>query len=120
LKRSRISLFAKYAKLLLILPLCLIYGLLTLLASCDSGSSSIGPVATDTPQLTANDVQRLITQAVDLADQMAVDIVVAVSDREANLLGAFSMTGTNGAVADAALCQLGARDKAPHSGIPEQ
>jgi len=112
LKRSRISFFAKNAKLLLILPLSLIYGLLTLLASCDSGSSSIGPVDTTTPQLTANEVQKLITQAVDLADQMAVDIVVAVTDREANLLGAFIMTGTDGVVDDAALGQLGAKDKA--------
>ena len=56
MKRSRISFFAKNAKLLLILPLSLIYGLLTLLASCDSGSSSIGPVVTDTPQWTANEV----------------------------------------------------------------
>ena len=112
MKRSGPSFFAKNTKLLLILPLSLIYGLLTLLASCDSGTSSIGPVATDTPQLTASEVQRLITQAVDLADQMTVDIVVAVIDREANLLGAFSMTGTNGVVDDAVLGQLGAKDKA--------
>lgn len=54
----------------------------------------------NTPQLTQSDVQQLIAQAVDLAQQNGQAAVIAVADRWGNPLAVFSMTGTAGSEAD--------------------
>ncbi len=55
---------------------------------------------TDTSELTDGDVQTLVTQAVELAEQMNQSIIVAVCDRFGNILSVFSMNDTQGSVWD--------------------
>lgn len=45
--------------------------------------------------LTSSDVQTIISQAVSAAAQLNRPVTVAVTDREANVLGVFQMTGAN-------------------------
>jgi len=50
------------------------------------------------PVLTIADVQRLLTQAVDVAEILGEKIVVGVLDREGNILGTYRMTGSLGLI----------------------
>ncbi len=63
------------------------------------------------PALTETDVQRLMAQAVAVAEQMNEKINVAVVDREGNVLGVFHMNGA-GQAAPAAQALLGEIAKA--------
>lgn len=65
---------------------------------CDSESSPTGPGPTQSINLEAPEVQTLVTQAVEQAERLQEKIVVAVADREGNVLGVFKM---NNAAADA-------------------
>lgn len=73
-----------------------------LLASCGSGSGSVGtavctgactPPATASDFLTAEDVQRVIAQATAEATIRKLPATIAVVDRVGNVLGVFRMTG---------------------------
>ncbi len=66
--------------------------------SCDFGG---GPAFIDDqkqlqlpPILTVEDVQTLITQAVEVAESLNESISVGILDREGNILGSFVMTGS--------------------------
>lgn len=60
--------------------------------SC-SGSMPTPAMIIGTDPLTVDDVTQLVAQAVDVSASMNEKIVVAVLDREGNLLGRFQMTG---------------------------
>lgn len=70
---------------------------------CDSGKSPTIFISTERPQLTVEEVQTLIIQAVEMAERLNEKIVVAVMDREANILGVFRMNGTTGSLEDPVL-----------------
>ena len=52
----------------------LIWGIF--LSGCNSSESPIGPVETDTPQLTSQEVRVLMRRAVDVADQLAKKLLL--------------------------------------------
>jgi len=64
------------------------------LCGCNSSNPPTSSTPTDTPALTVQDVQTLMTQAVEQARRLNQVINVAVVDREANVLGVFRMNGT--------------------------
>ena len=64
--------------------------------SSGSGDSTTPPARIAVRSLTVADVETLITQAVEQAERQGASIVVAVTNREAVPLGAFSMTGSSG------------------------
>jgi len=61
------------------------------LCGCNSANSPTTSTPTNTPALTAQDLQTLMTQAVEQAQRLNETINVAVVDREGNLLGVFRM-----------------------------
>jgi uncharacterized protein GlcG (DUF336 family) len=63
------------------------------ISGCDSGPAPINSTPTDTPALTTQDIQTLMTQAVEQAQRLNEIINVAIVDREANVLGIFRMNG---------------------------
>lgn len=91
---SRLNLFARYGRLTAIVGLAALSLLLARLA----GAASI-PVL-PTGQLQVGDVQTIIAQAVTQAVHDKVQVVVAVTDREGNVLGVFDMTGAPSASED--------------------
>ncbi len=74
-------------------------GIVTILATavlwfaCDSTTAPETP--TETGRLTLADVQALTAHAVELAQSLGQPVVVAISDREGNVLGLFRMTGSD-------------------------
>ncbi len=72
----------------IILPLAL-----SLLPSCDSVEPSPPPIVSCTPALTQSDVESIIAHAVEQALRLNQRVIIAVSDREGNILGVFRMTG---------------------------
>jgi len=70
---------------------------LILISGCDSEQARIINSPTGTPDLSVSDVQTLLAQAIDAAEQIGAAVTVAVVDREANVLGVFRMTGTTDA-----------------------
>ncbi|HXG01087.1 MAG TPA: heme-binding protein [Bacteroidota bacterium] len=80
--RPRISL----AVMLLPLVLCLF-------PSCDTVEPSPPAVVSCTPSLTLSDVETIIAHAVEQAQRLNQRVIIAVSDREGNILGVFRMTG---------------------------
>lgn len=80
------------------LVLCLLAFFLT--SACDTPLSPTGGNSTDTSPLTNDDVQKLVTQAVDQAVKVGQSVVVAVTDRAGNILAVYSMNGTQGSVWD--------------------
>ena len=91
--QSKSTVFSIISLLLLILAAIA----LILISGCDSEQARIINSPTGTPDLTVLDVQTLLTQAIDAAEQIGAAVTVAVVDREANVLGAFRMTGTSDA-----------------------
>ncbi|MFQ5649370.1 MAG: heme-binding protein [bacterium] len=67
---------------------------------CDSGGSPTFVTPIERPQLTGDEVQTLIARAVEQAERQNTAAVIAVSDREANILGVFRMTGSAGSAED--------------------
>lgn len=65
----------------------------TLTPSCDSLESVTPGNPACSATLTRGEVESLIAHAVELAQRNAQRVVVAVSDREGNVLGLFRMTG---------------------------
>jgi uncharacterized protein GlcG (DUF336 family) len=63
------------------------------LSGCDSGPAPTNSTPTDTPALTAQDIQTLMAQAVEQAQRLNESVNVAIVDREANVLGIFRMNG---------------------------
>lgn len=61
--------------------------------SCDSVGPAPPSVTTCTELLTQTEVESIIAHAVEQAQRLDQKIIVAVSDREGNILGAFRMTG---------------------------
>lgn len=51
-------------------------------------------IAADESKLTADDVRKIISQAVAQADASGLKVTVAVTDKEGNVLGVFKMAGT--------------------------
>lgn len=64
------------------------------LCGCNSASSPTTSTPTNTPSLTTQDIQTLMTQAVEQAQRLNETINVAIVDREANVLGIFRMNGS--------------------------
>jgi len=60
---------------------------------CDSVESPTIALSTSTGMLVESDVQTLIAHAVEQAERLGVKASIAVTDREANVLGVFNMTG---------------------------
>lgn len=87
------AVISKLSSLLLLLTLAS----LLLMSGCDSEQARIINSPTGTPDLSVLDVQTLLTQAIDAAEQIGAVVTVAVVDREANVLGVFRMTGTTDA-----------------------
>jgi uncharacterized protein GlcG (DUF336 family) len=50
-------------------------------------------IAADESKLTADDVRKIISQAVAQADASGLKVTIAVTDKEGNVLGVFKMTG---------------------------
>ena len=50
-------------------------------------------IAADESKLTADDVKKIISQAVAQADASGLKVTIAVTDKEGNILGIFRMTG---------------------------
>lgn len=86
-----------YALALFYLFVLLLY---ILFSNCSSNNSPTAANLTDTPELTAGDVQTLVNQAVEQAERLNQKIVVAVTDRFGNILAIYSMNGTQGSVWD--------------------
>jgi uncharacterized protein GlcG (DUF336 family) len=63
------------------------------LPSCDSVDLAPPPVSTCTELLTQSEVESIIAHAVEHAQRLNQKIIIAVSDREGNVLGVFRMTG---------------------------
>ncbi len=63
------------------------------LTGCNSAKNPTTSTPTDTPTLTVQDVQTLMTQAVEQAQRLNESVYIAVVDREANILGLFRMNG---------------------------
>lgn len=83
-----------FARNFLIIFAALILSIMTLsILSCDSERSPVVSIVTGTPDLTAADVQEIITHAVEQAERLGITAAVAVLDREGNVLGVFRMTG---------------------------
>lgn len=74
-------------------------GLMDMVVSADGMISNIvqmrlaGEAAAAANDLVVSDVQTIIAQAVTKAQQVGLRVAVAVTDREGNVLGVFSMTG---------------------------
>lgn len=62
-------------------------------SSCDELDPSPPAVSTATAPLTLAEVQVLIAHAVEQAQRVNQRVIIAISDREGNILGAFRMTG---------------------------
>ncbi|MGH7455839.1 MAG: GlcG/HbpS family heme-binding protein, partial [bacterium] len=62
-------------------------------SGCNSAKNPTTSTPTDTPTLTMQDVQTLMTQAVEQAQRLNENVYIAVVDREANILGLFRMNG---------------------------
>ncbi len=60
---------------------------------CDSVETPTISTSTATGTLEVSDVQTLIAHAVEQAERLGVKASIAVTDREANVLGVFNMTG---------------------------
>jgi uncharacterized protein GlcG (DUF336 family) len=93
--------FAKKTNLLgacLLLATTMLF--VVVISGCDSEKSpTIGnPISSQS--LEVQDVQTIITQAVEQAERLDEKVVVAVTDREANILGVFRMNGSTGSVED--------------------
>lgn len=71
------------------------------LLQCDARAPLAVTAIDDTPQLTQSEVQQLIAQAVEVAQQNGQAAVIAVADRWGNPLAVFSMNGTAGSAVDA-------------------
>ncbi len=67
---------------------------------CDADTSLNYTAKDDTPELTQNDVQTLIAQAVDIAQQSRQNAVIAIADRWGNPVSVFVMTGSAGSDID--------------------
>ncbi len=78
-----------------LLFVCVLIGIIAII-SCDSQKLPTISTPIETPLLTVEDVQSLITHAVEQAERLNEKVVVAVTDREANVLGVFNMNGTTG------------------------
>ncbi len=63
------------------------------LPSCDDVDLSPPAVSTATAPLTKDEVESIIAHAVEQAQRLNQKIIVAVSDREGNILGVFRMVG---------------------------
>ncbi|MGH7599900.1 MAG: GlcG/HbpS family heme-binding protein [bacterium] len=63
------------------------------LTGCNSAKNPTVSTPTDTPALTVQDVQTLMTQAVEQAQRLNENVYIAIVDREANILGLFRMNG---------------------------
>ncbi len=70
------------------------------LFSCERSPSPTTTSDDTTPTLSILDVQTLIAQAVEQAQRRGDSIDVAITDREGNVLGAFSMTNSVGSTTD--------------------
>ncbi len=77
------TVISKLSSLLLLLTLAS----LLLMSGCDSEQARIINSPTGTPDLSVLDVQTLLTQAIDAAEQIGAVVTVAVVDREANDTG---------------------------------
>jgi uncharacterized protein GlcG (DUF336 family) len=66
------------------------------LTGCNSAKNPTTSVPTDSPALTVQDVQTLMTQAVEQAQRLNENVYIAVVDREANILGVFRMNNAPG------------------------
>ncbi|HEX9655145.1 MAG TPA: heme-binding protein [bacterium] len=75
-------------------------GFYLVFSSCSTGNAPTSPTPQPTPVLTSDDVQRLLTQAVDQAQRLNQQVVVAVTDRVGNILAIYSMTNTQGSTWD--------------------
>jgi len=71
-----------------------------LIAGCDSEKSPTISTPLGSPTLEIQDVQTLITHAVEQAERLGVKANIAVTDREANVLGVFVMNGSAGSTVD--------------------
>ncbi len=69
-------------------------------SSCSSSNSPTSPNPQPTVDLTTDDVQKLLTQAVEQAVRLNQQVVVAITDRAGNILAVYSMNGTQGSVWD--------------------
>lgn len=67
---------------------------------CDSEKAPTIATPLGTPPLEIQDVQTLITHAVEQAERLGVAANIAVTDREANVLGVFVMNGSTGSTVD--------------------
>ena len=71
-------------------------------------------IAADETKLTADDVRKIISQAVAQADASGLKVTIAVTDKEGNVLGAFKMTGAR----DDILIGIGTKCAAPGNFSP--
>jgi len=69
---------------------------LLLIASCETSVFEPSSLPANSPRLDSSDVQTIIAHAVELAQSSGKKITVAVTDREANVLGVFAMNGSTG------------------------
>jgi len=65
-------------------------------AGCDSAKAPTIATPTSAAVLEIPDVQTIIAHAVEQAERFGVKANIAVTDREANVLGVFAMTGAQG------------------------
>jgi uncharacterized protein GlcG (DUF336 family) len=65
---------------------------------CDSEKAPTFPRPPGFVKLELQDVQTLIAQTVEQAERLNEKVVIAVTDREGNILGVFRMTGSTGSV----------------------
>lgn len=77
--------------------------LFAMLAGCDSKNAPMIATPTATAVLELEDVQTILAHAVEQAERLGVKANIAVTDREANVLGVFAMTGTSGTAENAIL-----------------
>jgi len=79
-------------QIFLLAPAILIF-LIAAMNGCDSVTAPSIPTPTDTVVLEIEDVQNLLAHAVEQAERLGEKASIAVTDREANVLGVFNMTG---------------------------
>jgi uncharacterized protein GlcG (DUF336 family) len=94
--------YGKRASPIRLLPVCVAFFVADS-CGCDSEKSPTVANPIGSQILEVQDVQTLITQAVEQAERLNEKIVVAVTDREANILGVFRMTGSTGSMEDPVL-----------------